>query len=36
MGQLEAKEYIWRAPVEVRTKLRVELEADPWMKCCCT
>lgn len=32
IGQLEAKEYIWRAPDEVRTKLRVELETDSWMK----
>ena len=30
MGQLEAKEYIWRAPEEVRTKLRAKLEAECW------
>ena len=35
MGKLEAKEYIWRAPDAVRTKLRIALETDPWRKSHC-
>lgn len=32
MGKLEAKEYIWRAPDEVRTDLRAKLEAECWLE----
>ena len=29
-GKLEAAKYVWRAPEEIRTKLRKELETEPW------
>ena len=29
-GKLEAKEYIWRAPKEIKTRLRTRLKAEKW------